>query len=128
MKHLLLKTKATTSFSAALAMTVAIMLVLGTISCKKQAAGKPADVDYYTCTMHPSVKKQNPTDKCPICSMDLVPVKMRDVTASEHPGLETSQVRHAPDASRSTLHAQHEAEDVRESPAQPAEFTVPDER
>jgi Cu(I)/Ag(I) efflux system membrane fusion protein len=36
---------------------------------------KPADVDYYTCTMHPSVKKQNPKDKCPICGMDLVPVK-----------------------------------------------------
>ena len=29
-------------------------------SCKKGGAGaKPADVDYYTCTMHPSVKKQN---------------------------------------------------------------------
>ena len=47
-------------------------------SCKKGGANaKPADVDYYTCTMHPSVKKQNPTDKCPICSMDLVPVKKK---------------------------------------------------
>src|ERR1700704_6194642 len=47
-------------------------------SCKKSAADtKPADVDYYTCTMHPSVKKQSPKDKCPICSMDLVPVKKR---------------------------------------------------
>src|SRR6185503_2057124 len=44
-------------------------------SCRKGGvAAKPDDVDYYTCTMHPSVKKQNPTDKCPICSMDLVPV------------------------------------------------------
>jgi len=24
--------------------------------------------------MHPSVKKESPTDKCPICSMDLTPV------------------------------------------------------
>lgn len=51
---------------------------LMTVSCSKQgAASKPADVDYYTCTMHPSVKKQDPKDKCPICSMDLVPVKKK---------------------------------------------------
>jgi len=47
-------------------------------SCKRSLSdAKPADVDYYTCTMHPSVKKYNPTDKCPICSMDLVPVKKK---------------------------------------------------
>jgi Cu(I)/Ag(I) efflux system membrane fusion protein len=52
-----------------------VALLMGVASCKKDgAATKPDDVDYYTCTMHPSVKKQNPTDKCPICSMDLVPV------------------------------------------------------
>src|SRR5712691_3547443 len=56
------------SFAAALA---ALFLA----SCKKGGAdAKPANVDYYTCTMHPSVKKQHPTDKCPICSMDLTPV------------------------------------------------------
>jgi Cu(I)/Ag(I) efflux system membrane fusion protein len=32
-----------------------------------------ADVDHYTCSMHPSVKQQGP-GKCPICGMDLVPV------------------------------------------------------
>lgn len=31
------------------------------------------EVDYYTCTMHPSVKQQEPGE-CPICAMDLVPV------------------------------------------------------
>src|SRR6266446_10316887 len=41
---------------------------------KKGASGKPSNVDYYTCTMHPSVKSQDPKGKCPICSMDLVPV------------------------------------------------------
>jgi len=35
--------------------------------------GRNADVDYYTCTMHPSVHSKDP-GKCPICSMDLVPV------------------------------------------------------
>ncbi|MBI3004469.1 MAG: hypothetical protein HYY49_03535 [Ignavibacteriales bacterium] len=31
------------------------------------------EIDYYTCTMHPSVKEKQP-GRCPICSMDLVPV------------------------------------------------------
>ena len=57
---------------------LATTLLLVSVSCKKEAATKPPDVDYYTCTMHPSVKKQSPTDKCPICSMDLVPVKKKD--------------------------------------------------
>jgi Cu(I)/Ag(I) efflux system membrane fusion protein len=52
--------------------------ILFLASCKKSPDdAKPADVDYYTCTMHPSVKKYSPTDKCPICSMDLVPVKKK---------------------------------------------------
>src|SRR5580693_5252953 len=34
-------------------------------------ANKP---EYYTCTMHPSVRSQDPNGKCPICSMSLVPV------------------------------------------------------
>lgn len=33
---------------------------------------KPA---YYTCVMHPSVKKHNPTDKC---SIDLIPVMKKN--------------------------------------------------
>jgi Cu(I)/Ag(I) efflux system membrane fusion protein len=62
---------------------IAALATLFLASCKKDNANaKPADVDYYTCTMHPSVKKQNPTDKCPICSMDLVPVKKKDGATS----------------------------------------------
>src|SRR5437762_1304348 len=49
-------------------------LLFGAASCSKHGAGKPSDVDYYTCAMHPSVKSQDPKGKCPICSMDLVPV------------------------------------------------------
>ena len=52
-----------------------VALLLGAASCtKKGASGKPSNVDYYTCTMHPSVKSQKPNDKCSICGMDLVPV------------------------------------------------------
>src|SRR2546421_5776826 len=59
---------------------LSLLLVAG---CKKgDAGGKPADVDYYTCTMHPSVRSQDPKAKCPICSMDLVPVKKQGATAA----------------------------------------------
>src|SRR5262249_21967815 len=64
--------------------TVGAALVIGGVSCRKEPVGKPPDVDYYTCTMHPSVKKQNPTDKCPICSMDLVPVKKKGAATAGH--------------------------------------------
>lgn len=39
---------------------------------------KKGDILYYTCTMHPSVKSKTP-GKCPICSMDLVPVHASSV-------------------------------------------------
>ncbi len=52
------------------------LLVAFVLSGCSKPAGKTAadaDVDYYTCTMHPSVHSKDP-GKCPICSMDLVPV------------------------------------------------------
>src|SRR6266446_9864383 len=52
---------------------------------KKGPAGKPSNVDYYTCTMHPSVKSQDPKGKCPICGMDLVPV-MKKGGGEKQPG------------------------------------------
>src|SRR5262245_64161952 len=59
---------------------VLVALFVGGNSCTKRgAAGKPGNVDYYTCTMHPSVREKEP-GKCPICSMDLVPV-MKDEAA-----------------------------------------------
>jgi Cu(I)/Ag(I) efflux system membrane fusion protein len=36
-------------------------------------AGAAAEIDHYTCSMHPSVRQQGP-GKCPICGMELVPV------------------------------------------------------
>jgi membrane fusion protein, copper/silver efflux system len=52
---------------------------------KTAGADAHADVDYYTCTMHPSVKSHDPKAKCPICSMDLVAVMKND-----HPHTEAS--------------------------------------
>jgi len=36
------------------------------------------DISHYTCSMHPSVRSQEP-GTCPICSMDLVPVTREEV-------------------------------------------------
>jgi RND family efflux transporter MFP subunit len=56
------------------------VLLLSVTSCSKEGGtGKASNVDYYTCTMHPSVHAKDP-GKCPICSMDLVPVMKGDVT------------------------------------------------
>src|SRR2546428_7909853 len=61
-----------------------VALLLGAASCmKKGASSKPSNVDYYTCTMHPSVKSQDPKGKCPICGMNLVPVKKRQSRIGE---------------------------------------------
>src|SRR5260221_10850910 len=62
----------------------AIALTVFLVSCSKGgSSAKPDNVDYYTCTMHPSVKSQDPNAKCPICGMDLVPVKKKGA-AAEH--------------------------------------------
>lgn len=58
--------------------------LLGAASCSKQSDGSAnGNVDYWTCTMHPSVHAAKP-GKCPICGMELVPVmkKRRGSSAS----------------------------------------------
>jgi Cu(I)/Ag(I) efflux system membrane fusion protein len=65
--------------------------------------------------MHPSVKKQSAKDKCPICSMDLEPVKKKSVAASERQSVEASP-SHADHAPRS------------DAPDAPTTFTVPVKR
>jgi RND family efflux transporter MFP subunit len=63
------------SILASLSVVVLFSLVLN--SCTKPAAkSAAADIDYWTCTMHPSVHSKDP-GKCPICGMDLVPVKKK---------------------------------------------------
>lgn len=61
-----------------------LILLLATLAgCSRPASSKaePAhDVDYYTCTMHPSVHSKDP-GKCPICGMELVPVMKKDAAA-----------------------------------------------
>jgi Cu(I)/Ag(I) efflux system membrane fusion protein len=65
---------------------LALVVIVGISSCTKPGGTTVADgnVDYYTCTMHPSVRSKTP-GKCPICSMDLVPVlkKVADTDGSK---------------------------------------------
>lgn len=66
-----------------LAPFVSLLLILFVVSgCGKSDRTKVnPNIDYYTCTMHPSVHANEP-GKCPICSMDLVPVMKRGGTLS----------------------------------------------
>src|SRR5436305_9625232 len=57
-----------------LLLSIVALLFTATACGRKSPSGKPSNVDYYTCAMHPSVRSQDPKGKCPICSMDLVPV------------------------------------------------------
>jgi membrane fusion protein, copper/silver efflux system len=80
MKNYLLKLQPAHSWTTALWILVLLLAVQPSHSEAK--AVKPPDVDYYTCTMHPSVRSQDPDGKCPICGMDLVPVKKQGVQES----------------------------------------------
>src|SRR5437763_3548815 len=64
-----------------LAMVLALLAFLVAVSCSKHeaGAGKDTNIDHWTCTMHPAVHSKDP-GKCPICSMDLVPVMKQSAT------------------------------------------------
>jgi Cu(I)/Ag(I) efflux system membrane fusion protein len=67
--------------SIALKMFVLAVLLVSPACSKSTKLIKPPDIDYYTCTMHPSVHAEAP-GKCPICGMDLVPVMKKDSSVS----------------------------------------------
>src|ERR1700704_6709156 len=62
-----------------------VLIVLGLAACSKPTNHlAAADVDYWTCGMHPSVRSKAP-GKCPICGMELVPVASRKTDTSGSP-------------------------------------------
>ena len=123
MNHPLLSTSVPRSrprWVASLLAIVAGVAALLLVSCKQGGGdAKPANVDYYTCTMHPSVKKQSPTDKCPICSMDLTPVEKKGGVGHEH-GDHAAGTNQSPDATATAANMTGEDK--------PTEFTVAVER
>jgi RND family efflux transporter MFP subunit len=70
-------------FSNKIVIVAALLALFGAASCSKYdtAATKDSNIDYWTCTMHSSVHAAKP-GKCPICSMDLVPVMKKNSGAS----------------------------------------------
>jgi Cu(I)/Ag(I) efflux system membrane fusion protein len=60
---------------------VLAVLSVSSACSKPNQSTKPPDVDYYTCTMHPSVHAEAP-GKCPICGMDLVPIMKKTALPS----------------------------------------------
>jgi len=62
-------------------LAIAVSLLAITPACSKHGGGSGANnnIDYWTCNMHPSVHAKDP-GKCPICSMDLVPVMKESAT------------------------------------------------
>lgn len=73
---------------------VILALLLTLVGCRhKSAETKPADVDHYTCSMHPSVRSESP-GKCPICGMELIPVK-KNAAADSPPATANGPVAEA---------------------------------
>jgi len=61
-------------------LAIAVVMFAITPACSKRGrGGRDSNIDYWTCTMHPSVREKGP-GKCPICSMDLVPVMKASAT------------------------------------------------
>jgi Cu(I)/Ag(I) efflux system membrane fusion protein len=62
-------------------LAIAVVILAITPACSKRdgAGGRDSNIDHWTCTMHPSVHAKDP-GKCPICSMDLVPVMKGSAT------------------------------------------------
>src|SRR5437660_2738116 len=60
--------------SITLKLFVLVVLLIASACSKSNKATKPPNVDYYTCTMHPSVKSHSPSGKCRIGCMELVPL------------------------------------------------------
>jgi membrane fusion protein, copper/silver efflux system len=93
------------------------VLVFSATSCSKSDTGKPSNVDYYTCTMHPSVHAKDP-GKCPICSMDLVPVMKKEGGGKNASSGEMQDMPGMPGMKESEM----------KSAEKPSEFVVPVER
>jgi RND family efflux transporter MFP subunit len=52
--------------------------------------GEDGKIEYWTCTMHPSVRMTEP-GTCPICAMDLVPVMKRTPATSDNGSTNSAQ-------------------------------------
>ncbi len=110
---------------------ISLLLVAFIAGCSKQdaAARKKGNIDYWTCTMHPSVHAKDP-GHCPICSMNLVPVLKRDTSAGA-PAATNERTTNAPVEKKSgdmegMPGMSGSGQEM--APEKPSEFRVPMER
>src|SRR5207245_4252886 len=80
--------------NAVFRLAIALLLLGITPACSKRdgAGGRDSNIDYWTCTMHPSVHAKDP-GKCPICSMDLVPVMKKGGGETKPSPAQTEQTK-----------------------------------
>ena len=74
---------------ALLGLSLLVLTACSRSARKSKAA--PSGVAYYTCTMHPFVRSQDPKGTCPICGMNLVPV----MSTAAAPGPDSNAVTNA---------------------------------
>jgi membrane fusion protein, copper/silver efflux system len=67
--------------STVLRLFIATVLIVAMPACSKHDSDANSNIDYWTCTMHPSVHAKDP-GKCPICGMTLVPVMKTAASAA----------------------------------------------
>src|SRR6516165_7139750 len=111
-----------------LKVVLAILVIAGASSCTKPGPATFVDsnIDYYTCTMHPSVRSKTP-GKCPICSMDLVPVYKNVANDGRQPGKSNGAGKRTPDTmnDNGTIGSMPVSNQMA---SKPSEFSVPIER
>ena len=107
-----------------LKITLVALIAVVISACSKPESSKQAvkdNVDYWTCTMHPSVHAKTP-GKCPICSMDLVPV-MKKVSNDNAGGMTKNA-----SASMGGMPMSSPIQKAESQKTQSTEFMVPVER
>src|SRR5207237_3600637 len=96
-----------------------VMFSITPACSKRGGGGRDSNLVYWTCTMHPSVREKGP-GKCPICSMDLVPVMKESATPAR-------SSKNAPQHDHAAMLAGKSSDSsVTSSPSH--EFVVPVER
>ncbi len=68
--------------------------------------GEKGEIEYWTCAMHPSVRMKEP-GSCPICGMDLTPVKKQPTSVPETPSADSVDEKAEPSDTESMASMQN---------------------
>ncbi|MEJ7823673.1 MAG: efflux RND transporter periplasmic adaptor subunit [Chitinophagaceae bacterium] len=84
MKHPLRRTLVLFVFASA--------IIVGVASCKQKKTVTTDTGTFHTCSMHPQIMEPKP-GKCPICSMNLIPVQKNDMAETDEIKLSDQQIQ-----------------------------------